>query len=328
MRFLNPEYFLLLIPLLLIITVMYFNYNKNINFWPIEDLKIIFKFNSIYFKVYYLLIIIISILFISIFSNPVIENIQKENKKNGIDIQIVLDVSYSMKAEDLKPNRLTVAKDVILNFLNKIESDRVWIVIFAWKTFTALPLNFDYNIIKKIVTKINIETINQRYMNMQWTAIWDALILAVDSFWTDNKREKVIVLLTDGEANKWLDPLLALKYIEEKNDEKVKVYTIWIGWNKTTYITINNNFWAKQKLPIWAVDEKTLKIIAEKTGWKYFRATSKKNLENIFIEISKLEKKEIETEVIKINKEEYSYLLNFLILFFILFLGIKYWKLV
>lgn len=326
MHFLYTEYFLFLLPLILLIILMYFNYSKNVNFWPIDDLKIIFKFNSIYFKLYYLLIFIILIFFISIFAKPVTENIIEKNNKNWIDIQIVMDVSYSMIAEDLSPNRLSVAKDVIFNFLNNIQTDRVWIIVFAWKTFTSLPLSFDYNIIKKIAEKISVEIINQRYMNMQGTAVWDALILAADTFWADSEREKIIILLTDWEANKWIDPLLALKYIEEKHNSEIKIYTIWIGWDKPTLITIKDNFWRNQQLPIWAVDEKTLKIIAEKTDWRYFRAWNRETLEDIFTEISKLEKKEIETEVIKINKEKYYYFLYLLILFFILFLGIKYWK--
>ncbi|MFK7780638.1 MAG: VWA domain-containing protein [Candidatus Gracilibacteria bacterium] len=244
------------------------------------------------------------------------------NNKNGIDIQIVLDVSYSMIAEDLKPNRLEVAKLVISDFLDKIHSDRVGIIIFAGKTFTSLPLNFDYNIIKKIVEKININTINQNYNNMQGTAIGDALVLAVDSFGDNENREKIIILLTDGEANKGLNPLIALKYIQSTNAD-IKIYTIGIGEDEETSIVIKNNFGQSGVLPVGGVDEKTLKTISSQTNGKYYRATDKKTLENIFNEISKLERKDIIYETIKINKEKYNYFVYILILFFMILLFIK-----
>jgi len=285
-------------------------------------LKEVFKNNTIYYKIYFILLFFIFVFILLIFSKPVITDTLEKNMKNWIDVQIVMDISYSMIAEDLKPNRLTVAKDVILDFLDKIQTDRVWIIIFAWKTFTSLPLNFDYNIVKKIVEKISVDTINQRYTHMQWTAVWDALILAADTFDDKEDREKVIILLTDWEANKWINPLVALKYIQDENPD-IKVYTIWIWWDKETSITITNNIWQKQVLPIWWVDEKTLKTIAKWTNWKYFRAKDKETFKEIFEEISKLEKKEIISETIKINKEKYTYFLYILIFLFLIFLFMK-----
>jgi Ca-activated chloride channel family protein len=188
-----------------------------------------------------------------------------------------------------------------------------------------LPLNFDYNIVKNIVEKISVNTINQNYMYLQWTAVWDALILAADSFW-DNDREKVIILLTDWEANKWIDPLVAMNYIKNINNWWIKIYTIWIGWDESTFVRVKNNLWWFQDLPIAWVDEKTLKIIASKTNWEYFRANNKERFENIFDTISKLEKKDIQIDNIIINKEKYTYFLFGLILFFILFLLLKYKK--
>jgi len=325
MIFLHPIYFVLLIPILFILIILYFNYWKNTNFWPLADLKIIFKSNSKYFKIYYILIFLIFVIFISIFSKPVKENILEKNNKNWIDIQIVLDVSYSMIAKDLKPDRLSVAKDVISLFLDKIESDRVWIIVFAWKTFTSLPLSFDYNIIKKITSEISVETINQRYMNMQGTAVWDAIILATDSFW-DTNREKVIILVTDWEANKWVDPIMSLNYINESYDSNLKIYTIWIWWDDETFITIKDNFWRNINVPIAWVDEETLKTIAKRTNGKYFRAWSRDDLENIFLEISKLEKREIESDLVKVNIVKYDYFIYLLVIVFLWFVWIKYLK--
>jgi len=322
LHFLHPLYLLLTIPVILFLIFLYFKWWKKNIFWPLGDLKEVFKNNTIYYKIYFILLFFIFVFILLIFSKPVITDTLEKNMKNWIDVQIVMDISYSMIAEDLKPNRLTVAKDVILDFLDKIQTDRVWIIIFAWKTFTSLPLNFDYNIVKKIVEKISVDTINQRYTHMQWTAVWDALILAADTFDDKEDREKVIILLTDWEANKWINPLVALKYIQDENPD-IKVYTIWIWWDKETSITITNNIWQKQVLPIWWVDEKTLKTIAKWTNWKYFRAKDKETFKEIFEEISKLEKKEIISETIKINKEKYTYFLYILIFLFLIFLFMK-----
>lgn len=322
--FLYPLYFLFLIPLIIFTIYLYKKWWKKINFWPINDLKKIFKHNTFYIKMYYVLVWFIFVFYIFIFSKPVITNSLQEQSKNWIDIQIVLDVSFSMKAEDLSPNRLDVAKEVISAFLSEIYSDRVWIIIFAWKTFTSLPLSFDYEIIKDVVKNIWVNTINQMYSHMQWTAVWDALILAADSF-NNNTREKIIILLTDWEANRGLDPLVSLKYIKEKNTN-IKIYTIWIWWDKPTFVTIKDNFWRYTKLPVGWIDEDTLKIIAKETWWKYFRANSKKAFKDIFDEISKLEKSELKIEQVKINKEQSLYFVYFLIIIYILFLYLKFRK--
>lgn len=321
-HFLHPLYFLILIPIIIFLILLYFYWWKKMLFWPILDLQSIFKSNSVYYKLYYLLIFLIFLVYITIFSKPVISWIIEKSSKTWIDIQIVLDISYSMLAEDLSPNRLQVAKDVISDFLDKIVSDRVWIIVFAWKTFTSMPLNFDYNIIKNILDKISVNTINQSYWVMQWTAVWDALILASDSFWKDNNREKIIILLTDWEANKGLDPIVSLKYIYE-NYPKVKVYTIWIWWLEQTSVKIYDAFWSYQELPVWWLDEETLKTIASNTNWKYFRATDKQTLENIFEEIWKLEKREIMSETLVINREKYSYYVYVLIFLFFWFILLK-----
>ena len=232
---------------------------------------------------------------------------------------LVLDVSYSMKAEDLQPDRLTAAKEIISNFLEKQKNDRVWFVVFAWKPFTSLPLNFDYNISKKILKNITVDTINQRVPELQWTAIWEALIFSADNF-KDKNREKVIILLTDwATSDRKLDPNIAVQFLNEKYTEnnKIKIYTIWIWQDKNTFVNIKNIMWFSQKVEIWWVDETSLKMIAESSGWKYFRAENKETLNNIFEEISLLEKTDIEIESIETIKSQskiYIYILSFLLL--------------
>ena len=324
--FLNPYFFFLLIPLIVLILFMYFKSWKKNNFLPFEDLKIIYQKNSFSYNLYYSILSIILLIFIIILANPVLKNTKQIIKKDWIDIEIVLDVSYSMNAEDLKPNRLEVAKDVIKNYIKKLQTDRVWIIVFAWKPFTSLPLNFDYDIIWRIIDKISINTINQNNYYMWWTALWDALILASDQFNDSEDREKVIILLTDWEANKWLDPMLALKYIKEKKNDKFKIYTIWIWGLKSTFVNVPDQFWNMTKVPISWIDEKTLKTLSDSTWGKYFRATDNKTLENIFDTIQKLEKKEIEVNEIKTIKEKNIIFLYWLIFFMLFFITFKYRK--
>ena len=330
--FLSPLYFLLLIPIILLIILLYFNSLKKINFWNNIDLIKIFKKNSFYFKLYIILIFLISFLFIAILANPVKQNILQKNTKNWIDIQIILDISYSMIATDLKPNRLEVAKNVIWSFIKKIKNDRIWIIVFAWKTFTSVPLSFDYKIIQNILSKITVDTINQKYNYTQWTSIWDALIHGWESFWNEKNREKIIILLTDWEVNKWIDPLIAIQYLKEKikndslQDKNIKIYTIWIWWDKEAFIENKDNFWRIHKTKVAPVDEKTLKSIAKITWWKYFKANKKQTFKKIFNEISKIEKTEIQIENIKINIPKYSYFLYILIFMYLMFLYLKFKK--
>ncbi len=326
LEFENLYYFLLIIPVIILILFFYLIWWKNIIFSDNKILKKVFKTSTIYYKLYYIIIFLICILFVWIFANLIIKYEQDEILENWVDIEIVLDISYSMMAEDFSPNRLEASKKIINNFLEKVEHDRVWLVVFAWKAFTSLPLNFDYEISQNIINDISVDTINQNYYWMQGTAIWDALVIASNWFWEDSEdREKIIILLTDWDANVWLDPSLAVDYF--KNQWKnIKIYTIWIWWEGKAYITQTDVFWRTQKQEVAWLNEKTLKQIASASSWEYFRATNEKTLEKIFDNISKLEKKDITKDTLTIKKEKNIYLINLLILFFTLFFILKYKK--
>ncbi len=325
LKFIYLNYFFLIIPVIISLLLLYFYWWKKYVFWWMNDLKNIFKANSYFYKFYYILLFFIFIFYITIFAKPVLEKKIQNVWKNWIDIQIVLDVSYSMTATDLPPNRLEVAKDVISNFIDNIETDRVWLIIYSWKVFTSLPLSFDYKIIKKTIEKIDINIINQQFMFLQWTATWDALILAWKTF-PNNNREKVIILLTDWESNRWVNPLSWLEYLEKKGLWNIRIYTIWLWWDEKTTVSVINNLWLKEELEIWWLNEWILKTISSKTDWKYFRATNRNSLEEIFETISKLEKKEIISKNIIINKEKYTFFVYLLILIFYIFIILKYKK--
>lgn len=319
--FLNPEYFWLL---LLIPIILYFFYKKEkswINISSTDQIKKIFKNNNIklYSKIILLWLILIN--FIIILANPNTTNISDKIKKNWIDIVIALDISGSMQAEDLKPDRIQAAKNVISNFISKLKTDRAWLVVFAWKPFTSIPLTFDYNILNETIKSLSTNNINQQKRWLSGTAIWDALLMSKTLFKNTekdkkNNREKVIILLTDWDANVWVDPKVAALAL--KND-KIKIYTIWIWSKKWWYITYQNwPFKQRQKIP--PLNDKDLKFIAQQTWWEYFRAEDNSTFEKIFEKLQKLDKKDIEVEIKKTYSEYYQIFVYSLIILLIIFL--------
>ncbi len=322
--FLNKPYFLLLIPLFLIIGFLFYKKKNKIKFTFFEDLKQVYKQNSFYYYWFFVLLILISIFYTIIIANPNTKTTKELIKKNGIDIVLVMDISYSMEAKDLEPNRIKVAIDVISSFLMNLKTDRVWVVVFSGKPFTSIPLTFDYWFLNEYVSNISTETVNQNNYLLQWTAIWDAMLMG--SYLFDEKsvgREKVMIIVTDWEANKWLQPTVALKLLKDK---KIKSYTIWVGWLEKTFVNVTDAFWNPQKAEIWWVDEETLKKIASETWWRYYRASSKEVFKKIFEDIDKLEKKEIEVEVKKLYETKYEYFYYILLLLQTMFIILLFKK--
>lgn len=312
-------YFLILIPFF--VYFIFFKRKKWIIFIFTKELKNIFWKNSLIFYLKNLLILLIFTNFIFIFANPNIANVEKKVKKNWIDIVLVLDVSGSMDAEDLKPTRIEAAKNVISNFLSKMKTDRVWLVIFAWKPFESIPLTFDYNILKESIKNISTKNINQRANWLSWTAVWDAILMSKNLFWLKEdwvdlkNREKVIILLTDWDANVWIDPILAWKNAFEN---WIKIYTIWI-WSEQWWLITYEQMWIKQKFQVPPMNDEILREVAKITKWEFFRAEDNDSFENIFANLESLEKNDIDIKITKQFSEYYFYfLLNLFILTFLL----------
>jgi len=321
--FLSKWYFLLIILLPILLYFFYKRLSKWINFIFIRDIKKVFKRNSFKFYLKLLLLLLIMLNFIIILANPNIINSSQKVKKNGIDIVISLDISGSMEAEDLKPNRIEAAKGVINNFIKNLKTDRLWLVVFAWKPFTSIPLTFDYNILKETIQNIWTKNIDQRQRWLNWTAIWDSILMAETLFKAPKdmkledykKREKVIILLTDWDANVWVNPILAWLSAKDKN---IKIYTIWIG-SKEWWL-ISYNVWPfKKQYRIPPLNDKVLKQIASDTSAKYFRAEDNNSFEEIFNELSLLEKNDINIDIKKQYKEYYDIFLYSLLILLIIF---------
>lgn len=272
----------------------------------------------------------IFVIFVLLLANPWYTNISQLDKKKWIDLVFVLDISKSMLAEDMKPNRLETAKKVIEDFVVKITSDRLGFVLFAGKPFVSIPLTFDYWAVINYIKNITTDSINQEIPGLSGTAIGDGLLMASDILTKSGSenREKVVILLTDWEANMWIEPKIATNYIKDK---KIKVYSIWIGDVNWTELFITDRFGQKQYFldaswtPIKAtLDEEMLKYISSQTNWEYFIANSWEVLKQVFDKLSKLNKKELETRVIKTFVPQYKFFLLLLIFLLIINLLISY----
>lgn len=329
--FLNPYAWIFSFILWMIFLFLaYKTKNFKLNFKFYEDLEKIFWNKNHYFKIFLSFIFIIITLFSIIIANPNLKTTTQETKKNWIDIVLVLDLSYSMMAQDITPNRLEMAKKVINDFIWKLQTDRVWMVVFSWKPFVWVPLTFDYKFIESYVSKLDMNTINQDYSHLQWTAIWDGILYWANLFeaptksWSDGEtqneqenREKVIVLLTDGEANRWIEPITAVRYTKDKN---IKIHTVWIWGYEDTYVELNWPFW-KERVEIWWVDEKILKSIASLTNWKYYRASDNKTFSELFENLNLLQKNEIKVNEFVSFTPYYSLFIYLLALFWFLFIA-------
>jgi len=215
----------------------------------------------------------------------------KTKKTKGIDIMLAIDVSASMLARDLKPNRLEALKKTAINFIKKRPNDRFGVVLYAGEAFTQVPITSDQRIVMQAIRKINF----RRLFNQleQGTAIGMGLATAVNRLKDSKAKSKVVILMTDGVNNTGeIDPYTALELAKEFG---IKVYTIGLGTNGYALTPVGirpDGSFQFQKAKV-EIDEKLLQKIAEETGGKYFRATDNRKLNKIYKEIDKLEKTEI-----------------------------------
>lgn len=203
------------------------------------------------------------------------------------DIILCIDVSRSMLAEDIKPNRLEVAKQRIREFANMRPTDRISVVIFSEKVFTLLPLTTDPSLVDKVLSEISIGFLGSG------TNIGDGLALSVARAVNSETKNKVIVLLTDGVAN--VGSLTPIQAAQEAKKYGIKVYTIGLGTDDDARIPVGNGIFGTQYqlIPGGSIDYKVLKEISDLTGGKFYPAKSDQALREILSDIQKLEKTEI-----------------------------------
>jgi Ca-activated chloride channel homolog len=211
---------------------------------------------------------------------------QQRAEGEGIDIMLCIDVSGSMTAQDLTPNRLEAAKSVAIDFVNKRPTDRIGVVIFSGESFTQCPLTTDQSVLVSAIQNIRNGLLEDG------TAIGDGLSTGVDRLRAGTSKSKVIVLLTDGENNGGLiDPKTAKEIAKSFG---IKVYTIGVGTDGTAMTPENGPLGVVMKPQKVSIDEKLLTEIATETGGQYFRAKDNNSLSEIYTTIDGLEKSKVE----------------------------------
>ncbi len=245
-------------------------------------------------------------------------SVSKKTKSNkGIDIVMAIDVSASMLAKDLKPNRLEALKKVAVEFIDRRPNDRIGIVVYAGESFTQTPITSDKGIVKRTISELKWGQLEGG------TAIGMGLGSAVNRLKESTAKSKVIILLTDGVNNSGnIDPRTATELAKELG---IKTYTIGIGTNGMADFPWSKDprtgklQYRKQQVEI---DEDLLKEIASETEGKYFRATNNASLKEIYAEIDTLEKTKIEEFKYYNYQEKYRIFvflgIGFLLLEFIL----------
>ena len=216
----------------------------------------------------------------------------------GIDIVMAMDVSGSMLARDLKPDRLTAAKNVASDFVKGRPGDRMGLVIFSGETFTQVPLTTDHGVMLNMLGEMKNGLIEDG------TAIGDGLATAISRLKDSEAMSKVIILLTDGLNNAGsVDPYTAGEMAKLFG---IRVYTIGVGSYGTAPYPVQTPFGTQIQQMKVEIDEKLLTQIANMTGGKYFRATSNQKLDEVYQEIDKLERSKIEvTEFRRLHEEFY-----------------------
>ncbi|UCH64481.1 MAG: VWA domain-containing protein [Ignavibacterium sp.] len=233
----------------------------------------------------------------------------------GIDIAMVLDISGSMLAEDLKPNRLDAAKIVIDDFVEGRTSDRIGLVVFAREAFTQCPLTIDYNVLRNLLLEIRSGMIEDG------TAIGNAIANGVNRLKESDAKSRIIILLTDGVNNSGeVDPISAA---EIANTFGIRIYTIGVGTRGQAPYPVKTPFGTRYQMVPVEIDEEVLKEISGITDGQYFRATNNQALKEIYEKIDKLEKTKIEITSYSNAKELYYSWLGGGLLFLLMELGIS-----
>ncbi|PTT38895.1 VWA domain-containing protein [Chryseobacterium sp. HMWF028] len=224
---------------------------------------------------------------------------QDRDDTKGVDIMLSIDVSLSMLAKDLSPDRITALKDIAVKFVQKRPNDRIGVVAYAAEAFTKVPVTSDHQVVIDEIKNLNSAGLEPG------TAIGEGLSVAVNHLIKSKAKSKVVILMTDGVSNiqNAIPPQLAAELAKNNN---IKVYSIGIGTNGYALMPTSQDIFGDLIFTETEVtiDENTLREIAQTTGGKYFRATSNSSLEEVYDEINQLEKSDVKVSKLY-NYEEY-----------------------
>lgn len=240
-------------------------------------------------------------------ARPQASNSWRTESTEGIDIMLTLDISGTMMAEDLKPNRLEASKVVASEFILSRPNDNIGLVVFAGESFTQCPLTTDHAVLINLFNGVNYGLIEDG------TAIGLGLANAVNRIKDSKARSKVIILLTDGSNNRGdIAPITAAEIAQSFG---IRVYAIGVGSYGKVNIPVQTPMGLQYQLMDSEFDEKSLQNIATMTGGQYFRATNNNKLRSIYQEIDQMEKTKIDVrEYNKKNEEFYIFAIVALLL--------------
>ncbi|HPY83101.1 MAG TPA: VWA domain-containing protein [Bacteroidales bacterium] len=244
-------------------------------------------------------------------ARPVSIDTFADSTSYGVDIVLALDISGSMLARDLKPDRIEASKDIAARFINSRPQDRIGLVIFSGESFTQCPLTTDHTTLVNLLDEVKTGMIEDG------TAIGMGIALAVSRLRESSAISKVVILLTDGVNNRGdIDPTTAS---ELAKNEGIRLYTIGVGSRGKAPYPVQTPFGTQIQYVDSDIDEVSLRKIADVTGGKYYRATNNQEMLDIYKEIDALEKTKIEDITFTTKQEEYV----FFVLLAIALLGIE-----
>ena len=299
-NFINSEFlYLLVLPISIIIwyAIKHKSYSSTIVFSVTESIKNKPTIKQKLRHIPYLLKVIAAALLIIAIARPQSSINWEESTTEGIDIVLAMDISGSMLAQDLKPDRLEASKNVAIDFISKRKNDRVGLIIFAGESFTQCPLTTDHNVLINLFKDVKSGMVDDG------TAVGMGLATAVNRLKTSKAISKVIILLTDGVNNSGTIPPLTSAEIAKKFG--IRVYTIGVGTEGFAPYPFKTPFGTQYQEVEVKIDEQTLQDIATITDGKYFRATNNKSLKEIYKDIDTLEKSKIEVAKFHKHSEEF-----------------------
>ncbi len=257
-------------------------------------------------------------LVIIVLARPQSINKYQTTESQGIDIILAVDISGSMLAQDLTPDRLTAAKKVAAEFITDRQNDKIGLVIFAGESFTQCPLTTDHKVLLNLLNEVKFGMVEDG------TAIGLGLANSVNRLKDSNSQSKVVILLTDGTNNRGqIAPLTAADLARSYG---IRVYTIGVGTQGMAPTPVQTPFGVRIQNVEVDIDEKTLTEIASITGGQYFRAEDNEGLSNIYEEIDEMEKYLINVQNVTRKQEMYlPFALLALSLIFIEFILRRTW---
>jgi Ca-activated chloride channel family protein len=293
LSFLNPEFFWLLLLIPAAGAWLYLKRNQQTATLKISSTAGFVGTKSFFVKLYPFLgvlrLLALTALIVAMARPRTVDVSNKTKTTKGIDIVMAIDVSGSMLAKDLKPNRMEALKKVASSFVDERPNDRIGLVVYASEAYTKTPVTSDKAIIQQAIESIKYDNVLQ-----DGTGIGMGLATAVNRLKDSKAKSKVIILLTDGVNNAgFIEPETASDIAKQYG---IKVYTVGIGTNgmaEFPYAIAPNGQFLFRMMQV-EIDEQLMKNIARKTDGKYFRATSNNKLEEIYAAINKLETTEIQ----------------------------------